>query len=162
TPARPAAQPVEGFRAEGDFRSSPSPAAVATLSAPQSSPAEQASDLREAAEAAAQPMFVPMYSREGHLVVPAPLKGSRMILVHQNQMADDAGLSRIQDDADLNRMLRARLLVALTDTEILRVNDGLPFNRRAARPWAVRFATDLAAAFYDHFGDPLVVTSAVR
>ena len=77
-------------------------------------------------------------------------------------MADDAGLSRIRDDADLNRMRRTHLLVDLPETASLRVNEGLPENRRAARPWAVHFATDIANAFYAHFGEPLQINSAVR
>ena len=40
----------------------------------------------------------------GRLLMPAALKGSREVLVHQNVMADAAGLDRIQDDDDLARL----------------------------------------------------------
>ncbi len=158
---------VEGFGSEIDFRSPATqpgtrPAALAPIAPPRGTPAEQALSLREAAEVASKPMFVPLYNRDGRLLVPPPLKGSRDILVHQNQMADDSGLTRIQDDADLARMRRAHLLVDLEDSASLRINEGLPENRRAARPWAVRFANDIASAFYQHFGEALQVNSAVR
>ena len=42
------------------------------------------------------------------------------------------------------------------------VNDELPENRRYARPWASRFATDTARAFYSRFHQPLHLNSAVR
>ena len=79
---QPAPEAVDGFGGEVDFH-----AAGAHLSAlkpepiapPQGTPAEQARELREAAEAAAQPMFVPLYNRDGKLMVPPPLKGSRAV-----------------------------------------------------------------------------------
>ena len=95
-------------------------------------------------------------------MMPAPLKGSREILVHQNEMADHDGLQRIQNDRELNRLTQSRQLVSFPETASLRVNEGLPENRRYARPWTVKFATDTARAFYAEFGQPLQVNSAVR
>jgi hypothetical protein len=118
--------------------------------------------LRSTPDEVIRPIAVPLYTRDGRLVVPAPLKGSREILVHQNQMADAAGLTRIQDDADLDRMRAQHLLVAFPDTPGLEVNEELPYNRRCARPWTVRFATDTARAFYERFHEPLHLSSAVR
>jgi hypothetical protein len=109
-----------------------------------------------------RPIAVPLYTRDGRLIVPAPLKGSHEILVHQNQMADAAGLSRIQDDADLNRMRAQHLLVDFPDTASLEINEELPYNRRCARPWTVKFVTDTARAFYERFHEPLHLSSAVR
>ena len=156
------AEVIEGFGAEVDFHAEAKPARPAAIVLPKESAAEQERDLRAAANIASQPMFVPLYARDGKLIVPPPLKGSRDILVHQNQMADDAGLTRIQDDADLDRLRRTRLLVDFPESASLRINEGLPENRRSARPWTVKFATDIARAFYAHFGDPLQVNSAVR
>jgi hypothetical protein len=119
-------------------------------------------DATDADAAPVKPVVVNTYSRNGRLIVPAPLKGSHEVLVHQNQMADDAGLSRIQDDEDLDRMRAAHLLVAFPDIAALEVNEELPINRRYARPWTVKFATDTAKAFYAKFHEPLRLNSAVR
>jgi len=118
--------------------------------------------LRSTPDEVIRPIAVPLYSRDGRLIVPAPLKGSREILVHQNQMADAAGLTRIQDDADLDRMRAQHLLVGFPDMPGLEVNEELPYNRRYARPWTVKFATDTARAFYERFHEPLHLNSAVR
>jgi hypothetical protein len=110
-----------------------------------------------------QPVVLrPLYTRSGRLIVPPPMKGSRDILVHQNTMADSEGLDRIQDDADLDRMRAAHLLVPLSSTTAMEVNEGLPENRRYARPWTERFAVDTARAFYARFHQPLHLNSAVR
>ena len=117
---------------------------------------------RTLANDAMQPLVTPMYSREGSLMMPAPLRGSHEILVHQNLMADHDGLERIRDDNQLNRLRADHQLVTFPETASLRVNEGLPENRRVARPWTVQFAADAARAFYQHFGEPLQVNSAVR
>ncbi len=110
-----------------------------------------------------QPVVLrPLYTRSGKLIVPPPMKGSRDILVHQNAMADSEGLDRIQDDEALDRMRAARLLVPLGDSRAMVVNEGLPENRRYARPWTARFAVDTARAFYARFHQPLHLNSAVR
>jgi hypothetical protein len=93
---------------------------------------------------------------------PAPLRGSHDILVHQNLMADDEGLERIQDEDDLDRLRASHDLVDFDEDRSLLVNPELPWNRRCARPWTVGFAEDLAQAFYARFSQPLEVTSAAR
>jgi hypothetical protein len=113
----------------------------------------------ELAEEAVQPR---LYGANGRLMLPAPLTGSHDVLVHQNQMADDEGLSRIRNDAELNRLRAAHLLVDFPVSASLRLNPELPANRRCARPWTVRFAADAARAFYARFHQPLQVNSAVR
>jgi hypothetical protein len=96
------------------------------------------------------------------LRMPAPLKGSRDILVHQNHMADEEGLERLEDDADLERLRGTRQLVPLPESAGLHVNPGLPENRRVARAWTARFAAEAGRAFRARFGQPLMVTSAAR
>lgn len=117
-------------------------------------------DPTSAVSRAANP--VNLFDRQGHLVLIPAMKGSHEILVHQNQMAVTDGLDRIQDDAELAGMRRAKLLVALPDEDSIYPNDALPANRRYARPWTVRFLRDLARAHYSRFGTPLIVTSAAR
>jgi hypothetical protein len=114
------------------------------------------------AEEAAQPVVLPGLYRYGRLVVPPPMRGTREILVHQNLVADEEGLSRIQDDDDLRRMRVDRMLVDFPETTSLHVNAELAGDRRCARPWTVRFAADIARAYYLRFHQPLQVNSAVR
>jgi hypothetical protein len=121
-------------------------------------------ELAPAPEAvAAAPILLPtLYNKRGRLIVPPPLKGSHEILLHQNEVADRDGLTRIQDDADLERMRREGLLVALPLATSLQVDERLPVNRRYCRPWTADFLTQLSREFYARFQTPLQVNSAVR
>ncbi len=106
--------------------------------------------------------MLPGLYRYGRLVVPPPMRGTREILVHQNLIADEEGLSRIQDDDDLRRMRTERMLVDFPESTSLHVNAELAGDRRCARPWTVRFAADIARSYYLRFHQPLQVNSAVR
>jgi uncharacterized protein YcbK (DUF882 family) len=117
---------------------------------------------QELSEEVAIPMVLPGLYRNGRLIVPAPLKGTHEILVHQNLMADDEGLERIQDDNDLARLRAAHQLVNFPESASLHVNPELSADRRCARVWTVRFAADIARQYYARFGQPLQVNSAVR
>ncbi|MEO6805711.1 MAG: DUF5715 family protein [Edaphobacter sp.] len=103
-----------------------------------------------------------LYNKRGRLVVPPPLRGSREILVRQNQVADREGLTRIQSDQDLIDMRGERLLVPLPADSALQIDERLPVNRRYCRPWTAQFLATLARAHYAHFHTPLQVNSAVR
>lgn len=92
----------------------------------------------------------------------APLFGSHESLVRQNQRAEQDGLTRVQDDADIVRQVKARSLVPLPVSASLRVDERLPANRRYTRPWTARFLLDLARAHADRFDAALQVNSAVR
>jgi hypothetical protein len=114
-------------------------------------------------EAAATPVILPtLYNKRGRLIVPPPLKGSREILVRQNQVADRDGLDRIKDDEDLLDMRSDRLLVSLPASNALQIDERLPANRRFCRPWVAQFLANLARAHYAQFHSPLQVNSAVR
>jgi hypothetical protein len=117
---------------------------------------------RELTQEAIEPRVLPIYSRSGHLIVPPPLRGSREILVHQNEMADAAGLERIRNDSQLNHLRATHRLVNFASSANLHVNPELPLNRRCARPWTARFAADIARAYHAQFGEPLELNSAVR
>jgi hypothetical protein len=156
-PLPPQYSPVE---ADDD---APEVSDVALATAPAATVRPAPASRSELADEAVQPEVLPgLYSRTGRLLVPAALKGSREVLVHQNVMADAAGLSRIEDDDDLARMRRLHLLVDLPVSESLRVNPELNANRRCARPWTVKFVADTARAFHAKFGVALQVNSAVR
>jgi len=121
------------------------------------------SEAESVAEEAAAPIILPtIYNKRGRLVIPPPLKGSHEILVRQNVVADQDGLDRIQDDADLMRMREQHLLVALPVNRELDVDERLPVNRRYARPWTAQFLATLARAHYARFHSSLQVNSAVR
>jgi hypothetical protein len=94
--------------------------------------------------------------------IPAPMKGSRASLLHQNEMAEADHMSRIQDDEDLARMRKAGLLVPIPVTAVLRVNPELPANRRYTRPWTSRFLSDISRAHYRRYHSYIQVNSAVR
>jgi hypothetical protein len=126
-------------------------------------PAVERPQLASVEEVASTPVILPnLYNKRGHLIVPPALKGSHEILVHQNEVADRDGLSRIQNDDDIVDMRGKRLLVALPENESLQVDDRLPTNRRYCRPWTAQFLTTLARAHYARFHTPLQVNSAVR
>jgi uncharacterized protein YcbK (DUF882 family) len=109
------------------------------------------------------PMVQPvLFTRSGRLIVPPALKGSHEILVHQNTMADEEGLERIQDDADLERMRAQKLLVAFPVVAGLQADERLVGNRRYCRPWTATFLQALARAHYARFHSALQVNSAVR
>jgi hypothetical protein len=116
----------------------------------------------ELAEEVGKPVVLPGLYRDGRLVVMPPMRGTHEILVHQNLIADEEGLSRIQDDDDLRRMRSEHMLVDFPESSGLHVNSELGSDRRCARPWAVRFAEDIGRSYYARFHEPLQVNSAVR
>ncbi|WP_188759293.1 DUF5715 family protein [Edaphobacter acidisoli] len=116
----------------------------------------------ETAYAAPAPTPVVLYNKRGRLIIPPPLRGSHEILVHQNEVADQDGLTRIQNDEDLMEMRDKGLLVAVPTSAALEVDSRLPDNRRYCRPWVARFLVNLARAHYARFHTPLQVNSAVR
>jgi hypothetical protein len=112
---------------------------------------------------ATPPPVVPvLYNKQGRLIVPPALKGSHEILVRQNEMADRDGLDRIQDDADLDRLREAKLLVPIPSLPGLQLDERLPANRRYCRPWTEKFLITLGRAYYARFHSSLQVNSAVR
>ena len=114
-------------------------------------------------EVAATPAILPsLYDRGGRLVMPAALRGSHEILIHQNEMADRDGLARVQDDNDLIEMRQRAMLVALPVSSGMQVDERLPGNRRFCRPWTANFLMAMARDHYARFHTALQVNSAVR
>lgn len=165
TPApSPSTHRVDGFGAEGVTPESSHRTLARTMAAHHApAPHLTGEERNEITNEAVKPMVLPaVYTRGGRLVMPAPLKGSRDVLVHQNLMADTEGLERVQDDEQLEDMVSAHELARLPESSVLRLNPELPENRRYARPWTVKFASDTARAFAARFGTGLQVNSAVR
>lgn len=94
--------------------------------------------------------------------IPAPMRGSHEVLVHQNIIATVEGLRRIQNDAQIQEMLAEKRLVSLPVSSMLQVDSRLPVNRRYCRPWTADFLSNLANAHAALFHHPFIVTSAVR
>jgi hypothetical protein len=103
-----------------------------------------------------------LYDQRGRLVMPAPLKGSHEILLHQNEVAERDGLARVQNDEDLLDLRRDHQLLALPAGDALRVDERLPANRRFARPWVADFLASMSRDFYQQFHEAMQVNSAVR
>jgi hypothetical protein len=91
-----------------------------------------------------------------------PLVGTHESLVRQNQRTEADGLDRVENDAQLNALRSEKALLPLPASAALRVNEGLPVNRRYCRPWTAKFLADLARAHYARFHRYLQVNSAVR
>ena len=90
------------------------------------------------------------------------LRGSHESLLRQNEMIDEAGLPRIEDDAQLDQLIADNQLVTIPQSQYLWVNPLLHEDRKMARPVVVDFLNDLGRAYYDKFHQPIQVTSAVR
>jgi hypothetical protein len=128
--------------------------------------------LKSAEEEAAASILLPLpvaslpiaslYDSLGRLILPPPLYGSREVLLHQNEMADRDGLTRVQDDAGLLDLRREKKLVPLPESNALTVDYRLPEDRRFARPWTATFLGVLSRDYYTIFHTPIQVDSAVR
>jgi len=90
------------------------------------------------------------------------LSPSRDSLLRQNAVIDEMGLQRIQDEFELECLVKIGSLVALPNDRAVRIAPGLPANRRYALPLTVSFLRTVAEAYREKFGKPLTVDSAVR
>lgn len=92
----------------------------------------------------------------------ASLRGSKESMRRQNDQADKERLSRIPDDAALERMIKRKFLVPVVETEALKIDPKLDQKWCWTRPWTKRFLEDASTLFYVAFGKPLYLSSAVR
>jgi len=87
---------------------------------------------------------------------------SRDSLLRQNAEIDRLELPRIQNQAELDRLVASGDLVALPEGETVRIDPTLDPDRRYCRPWTRDFLQDLSAAYFSEFHDQIQVNSAVR
>jgi Family of unknown function (DUF5715) len=87
---------------------------------------------------------------------------SRDSLLRQNAEIDRMELPRIQNQAELDRLVANGDLVSLPEGETLRIDPTLDPDRRYCRPWTRDFLQDLSGAYYDEFHTQIQVNSAVR
>jgi hypothetical protein len=83
-------------------------------------------------------------------------------LLLQNQKIDQNGLGRIGDERRLSRLVEDGTLVALPNTDAVKIAPSLPSNRRYVLPVTRVFLLALAQQYYAEFHLPLQVDSAVR
>jgi hypothetical protein len=87
---------------------------------------------------------------------------SRDSLLRQNAEIDRLELPRIQNQAELDRLVASGELVSLPEGETLRIDPQLDPDRRYCRPWTRDFLQDLSGAYFNEFHDQIQVNSAVR
>jgi hypothetical protein len=97
-----------------------------------------------------------------HIVWNPLLKGSHDSLIRQNLEIDRLELPRIQNDNELNQLIDQQALVQITEQPGLHIAGNLKPNRRYSKAWTRDFVEDLGQAYYDEFGIPIQLTSAVR
>jgi hypothetical protein len=97
-----------------------------------------------------------------HLYWRSPLRGTHASLVRQNERDRAEGLTRIKDEAQLEALVHEHDLVALPVSGNVQVDPRLAYDRRYTRPWTAEFMRQLGRSFSHEFGEPLVITSAVR
>ncbi len=97
-----------------------------------------------------------------HIVWNPLLKGSHESLIRQNEEIDRLSLPRIQNDDELNQLIDQGALVEITEQPGLHIAGNLKPNRRYSKAWTRDFVEDFGQAYYDEFGIPIQLTSAVR
>ncbi len=97
-----------------------------------------------------------------HLYWVSPLRGSHASLVRQDERDRAEGLTRIKDETQLRELVREHSLIPLPQNEDIQADPRLAYDRRYTRPWTADFLRELGVAFTHRFGEPLVITSAVR
>ena len=83
-------------------------------------------------------------------------------MLRQNEEIDRLDLPRIQNQAELDRLIASQDLVPIVPGQTLRFDPRLDPDRRYCRPWTRDFLDDLSAAYYKEFHDQIQVNSAVR
>lgn len=100
--------------------------------------------------------------RYRHIVWNPLLKGSHESLIRQNEEIDRLELPRIQNDVELDQLIGEGALVQITEQPGLHIAGNLKPNRRYSKAWTRDFVEDLGQAYYDEFGTPIQLNSAVR
>jgi uncharacterized protein DUF5715 len=83
-------------------------------------------------------------------------------LLRQNEEIDRLELPRIQDDTELEALKASGALVAIEESDSLKIEPSLDPSRRYCRPWTRDFVADLSEVYYRQFHDRIQVNSAVR
>ena len=92
------------------------------------------------------------------------LRGSKSVQRQQNIQADKEKLSRLKDDKELARFVKAGLLVPLPENQFVEVDSRLEPQYRYCRPWTRDFLNKLGKDHALEFGtaNKIRINSAVR
>ncbi len=106
---------------------------------------------------------IPSYARSRHH---APPPGPHLFktagsLQAQNAEADSQRLPRIQNDAELRELIGDGELAAIPGN-LSSLRSTVPHDRAYLRPWAADFLVLFSREYFDVFGRPLTLDSAVR
>lgn len=71
-------------------------------------------------------------------------------------------MARVRDEKELKNLVQAGNLVAPVTSGAMVIAHSLPVNRRYVLPQVNSFLGQLSGEFYEQFGKPLVLTSAIR
>ena len=80
----------------------------------------------------------------------------------QNERMQAMELPPIKNTSELEELKANGALVPFEESDHLHIAGGLPLDRAFARPWTVDFVEDVAREYYEEFGVPLQLNSAVR
>lgn len=80
----------------------------------------------------------------------------------QNEQMSEMNLPPIKNNMELQELKADGSLVGFEESDHLHIAKGLPMDRAFARPWTVDFVEDVAKEYYEEFGVPLQLNSAVR
>lgn len=80
----------------------------------------------------------------------------------QNEQMASMNLPPIKNDSELEQLKADGALAPFEESDHLHIAKGLPVDRAYARPWTVDFVEDVAKDYYEEFGVPLQLNSAVR
>ena len=89
------------------------------------------------------------------------LRGSYESMLRQNEEIDRLELPRIADEVELAELEARHELVPIEETDGVHIAIR-EASHRYCRPWTHTFLQDLGEAFYNEFGQPIQVNSAVR
>jgi len=89
------------------------------------------------------------------------LRGSYESMLRQNEEIDRLELPRIADEVELAELEARRDLVPIEETDGVHIAIR-EASHRYCRPWTHTFLQDLGEAYYQEFGQPIQVNSAVR
>lgn len=92
----------------------------------------------------------------------ASLWGGKAAMAEENAAADRDNLSRIQNNAELQKMKDKAYLMPLPQNDTITIDPRLPEQLRWCRYWTREFLLDVGEAFYKKFKHPLQINSAVR
>lgn len=83
-------------------------------------------------------------------------------LLRQNEEINRLDLPRIQDDAELEALKATGELVAINESESLKIERSLDPSRRFCRPWTRDFVLDISESYHRQFHEQMQLNSAVR